>query len=115
MPWILLTIAGLLEVVWASAMKKSHGFAVLTPSVVTVVAMLASVGLLALAMKSLPLGVSYSVWVGIGAVGSTIVGVVWLGERLSPGQVVCLALIAAGIVGLRLLSPASTVISGVNP
>lgn len=115
MPWILLTIAGLLEVVWASAMKKSHGFSVLGPSVVTLVAMLASFALLALAMKSLPLGVSYSVWVGIGAVGSAIVGVVWLGERLSPGQVVCLVLIAVGIVGLRLLAPAASAVPGQTP
>lgn len=104
MPWLFLTIAGLLEIVWASAMKRSEGFTRTGPAVLTIVAMLASFALLALAMKQLPLGVSYAVWVGIGAVGSAIVGVVMLGERLSPLQIGCLALISLGIVGLRLLS-----------
>jgi len=107
MPWILLTLAGLLEIVWATAMKRSDGFSRPVPSAVTVVAMLASFALLAFAMKHLPLSVSYTVWVGIGAVGSCVVGVAWLGERLSIGQVVCLVAIAAGIVGLKLLTPAA--------
>lgn len=105
-PWIYLIIAGLLEVVWATAMKKSEGFSKLGPSVVTIVAMIVSFGLLALAMKQLPLSVSYTVWVGIGAVGSAIMGVVWYGERLNAAQWVCMALIAAGIVGLKVMGSA---------
>lgn len=112
-PWIYLIIAGLLEVVWATAMKKSDGFTKLGPSVVTIVAMIVSFGLLALAMKQLPLSVSYTVWVGIGAVGSAIMGVVWYGERLNAAQWVCMALIAAGIVGLKVLgTPAAKVPNG---
>ena len=103
-PWILLAIAGVLEVVWATGLKKSDGFSKLWPTIVTVVAMLASFYLLAAAMKSLPMGVSYTVWVGIGAVGSIVVGALWLGERISPAQGVCLALIVVGIVGLKLTS-----------
>ncbi len=102
-PWIYLIIAGLLEVVWATAMKRSDGFTKLGPSVVTIVAMIVSFALLALAMKQLPLSVSYTVWVGIGAVGSAIMGVVWYGERLNAAQWVCMVLIAAGIVGLKAL------------
>lgn len=104
MAWVFLGIAGLLEIVWASAMKQSAGFSRLWPSVVTIVAMLASFALLALAMKSLPQSVSYAVWVGIGAVGVAIVGVVRYHERLSAGQWVCLALIAVGIVGMKVLT-----------
>lgn len=107
MPWILLTLAGLLEIVWAAAMKRSAGFSKPVPSLVTVVAMLASFGLLAMAMKHLPLSVSYTVWVGIGAIGSCIVGVLWLNERLSMGQTLCLVAIGAGIIGLKLLTPAT--------
>lgn len=102
-PWIYLIIAGVLEVVWATAMKKSDGFSKLGPSVVTIVAMIVSFALLALAMKSLPLSVSYTVWVGIGAVGSAIMGVVWYGERLNAAQWVCMGLVAVGIVGLKAL------------
>jgi len=106
MPWILLTVAGLLEIVWATAMKRSDGFSKPMPAAVTIIAMLASFALLAFAMKHLPLSVSYTVWVGIGAVGSCIVGVVWMHEKLSPGQILCLVAIAGGIVGLKLLTPA---------
>ncbi|MDX9910288.1 MAG: multidrug efflux SMR transporter [Phycisphaerales bacterium] len=105
MVWAMLIVAGLLEVVWASAMKASHGFTRVGPSVLTIVAMLASFGLLAIAMKHLPLGVAYGVWVGIGAVGAALVGWLVMGERLSPAQGVCIALIAAGILGLKLLTP----------
>lgn len=104
--WIYLVIAGLLEVVWASAMKKTVGFTKLWPSVLTIAAMLVSFGLLAQAMRTLPLSVSYTVWVGIGAVGSAIVGVWLYGERLSVAQWVCVAAIAGGIVGLKAMSPA---------
>ncbi|WP_434288704.1 DMT family transporter [Celeribacter sp. SCSIO 80788] len=103
MAWILLTIAGLLEVVWATAMKSSNGFTVFWPSVVTVVTMLASFGLLSIAMKSLPLGTSYMVWVGIGAVGAFIAGIVLHGEALNLTRVAAAALIVAGM-GLMKLS-----------
>ncbi len=101
LPWVLLTIAGLLEVVWAYWLKQTHGFTRLWPSVITLGAMFASFALLARAMQSLPLGISYTVWVGIGAVGSVAVGALLLGERLSPLQAVCISMIALGIVGLK--------------
>ncbi|ATG49177.1 DMT family transporter [Celeribacter ethanolicus] len=103
MAWILLTIAGLLEVVWATAMKSSNGFTVFWPSVVTIVAMLASFGLLSIAMKSLPLGTSYMVWVGIGAIGAFIAGVVLHGEALNLTRIAAATLIVAGM-GLMKLS-----------
>ena len=108
MVWIMLIAAGLLEVVWAGAMKASHGFTRLGPSVLTIVAMLASFILLAMAMKQLPLGVAYGVWVGIGAIGAALVGWLVLGDRLTPAQGACIALIAVGILGLKLLSPTPT-------
>lgn len=108
MAWILLIVAGLLEVVWATTMKKSEGFTRLWPSVVTIVTMLASFGLLAQAMKSLPLSVSYTVWVGIGAVGTAIIGPVLLGERLSVLQWACVVTIGLGIVGLKLGAPSAS-------
>lgn len=98
-----LTIAGLLEVVWATAMKSSNGFTVFWPSVVTIVAMLASFGLLSIAMKSLPLGTSYMVWVGIGAIGAFIAGVVLHGEALNLTRIAAATLIVAGM-GLMKLS-----------
>jgi quaternary ammonium compound-resistance protein SugE len=106
MAWILLIVAGLLEVVWAIGMKQSQGFTKLWPSVWTILAMLASFGLLAMAMKSLPLGVSYTVWVGIGAVGSVIAGAVIFGERMNMAQYVCVAMIGMGILGLKLTGAA---------
>jgi len=83
MAWIFLGIAGALEVVWAFAMKKSEGFTVLVPSLVTLLAMVASFGLLALAMRSLPLGTAYTIWTGIGALGAFVLGVAVLGEALT--------------------------------
>ena len=80
MAWIMLIVAGLLEVVWAFSLKQSHGFTRLTPSVVTIVAMAASFGLLSLSMRVLPLGTAYTIWTGIGAVGAFAVGIVVLGE-----------------------------------
>ncbi len=104
MAWVLLTIAGLLEVVWASAMKSSNGFTVLGPSVVTIVTMLLSFGLLSIAMKSLPLGTSYMVWVGIGGIGAFIAGVVLHGEALSMMRVLAAALIVTGMGLMKLTS-----------
>lgn len=102
MAWILLTIAGLLEVVWATAMKASNGFTVFWPSVVTVVTMLASFGLLSVAMKSLPLGTSYMTWVGIGAIGAFIAGIVLYGEALSLTRVAAAGLILFGMALMKL-------------
>ena len=106
MPWTLLLIAGLLEVGWAIGLKYTEGFTRLVPSLVTLAAMGGSFFLLAVAMKSLPVGTSYAVWVGVGAVGTAVLGMVLLGEPASAGRLVSLALIIAGIVGLKLSSPA---------
>lgn len=106
MPWTLLLIAGLLEVGWAIGLKYTEGFTRLVPSVLTLAAMGGSFFLLAVAMKSLPVGTSYAVWVGVGAVGTAVLGMVLLGEPASAGRLVSLALIIAGIVGLKLSSPA---------
>ena len=105
MAWFYLFTAGILEIVWAFAMKKSAGFTLLVPSIVTLVGMVASFGLLALAMRSLPLGTAYTVWTGIGAVGAFVLGVLLLGEGLSPGRVLAAALTVAGIAMMKLSSP----------
>lgn len=102
MSWIILVIAGLLEVVWAVGLKYTHGFSRLTPSVITVTAMIVSMALLAWAMKSLPVGTAYAVWTGIGAVGAAITGIVLLGESANPMRLASLALIVLGIIGLKL-------------
>lgn len=106
MAWIVLVVAGLLEVVWAFAMKQSHGFTRLGPSVVTAVAMLLSVGLLAWTMRTLPLGTAYAVWTGVGAVGAFIAGIVLLGESASALRLVAAALIVGGLALMKLASPA---------
>jgi quaternary ammonium compound-resistance protein SugE len=102
MAWVYLLAAGLLEIVWAAAMKQSEGFTRLLPSIVTLVAMIASFGLLAVAMRSLPLGTAYMVWTGIGAVGAFLVGVLFLGEALSPMRAVAALLILSGIVAMKI-------------
>ncbi|EEW2204539.1 quaternary ammonium compound-resistance protein sugE [Escherichia coli p0305293.11] len=102
MSWIILVIAGLLEVVWAVGLKYTHGFSRLTPRVITVTAMIVSMALLAWAMKSLPVGTAYAVWTGIGAVGAAITGIVLLGESANPMRLASLALIVLGIIGLKL-------------
>jgi quaternary ammonium compound-resistance protein SugE len=106
MHWVLLFIAGLLEIVWAVGMKYTEGFTRFWPSVVTVLAMILSLGLLAIAMKSLPVGTAYAVWVGVGAVGTAVVGILVLGEPANAARLVSLTLILAGIVGLKLATPA---------
>lgn len=105
MAWIMLLIAGLLEVVWATGMKYTHGFTRLWPTVGTVGAMIASFVLLSRSLTVLPLGVAYTVWVGIGALGSVLTGYFFLGERLGAAQVVCLGLIGMGVVGLKIWTP----------
>ncbi|QLY63631.1 quaternary ammonium compound efflux SMR transporter SugE [Enterobacter asburiae] len=102
MSWIILFIAGLLEVVWAIGLKYTHGFTRLTPSVITVTAMIVSIVLLSWAMRSLPVGTAYAVWTGIGAVGAAITGILLLGESASLARIASLTLIVAGIVGLKL-------------
>lgn len=106
MAWIILFFAGLLEIVWAYAMKLSDGFSRPVPTAVTIVAMFLSFGLLAAAMKSLPLGTAYTVWTGIGAVGAFIVGVAVLGEAASPTRILAALLIVGGLVLMKLSSPA---------
>ncbi|MGY4831544.1 quaternary ammonium compound efflux SMR transporter SugE [Sphaerotilaceae bacterium SBD11-9] len=104
MAWLLLLVAGLLEIGWAIGLKYTEGFTRLWPSVFTVTSMLASVVLLGIAMKSLPVGTSYAVWVGVGAVGTALLGIVLFGEPATPGRLISLGLILAGIVGLKLAS-----------
>ena len=102
MSWIILFVAGLIEVVWAVGLKYTHGFSRLVPSVITVVAMVVSMAMLSWAMKSLPVGTAYAVWTGIGAVGAAITGILLLGESASPMRIASLALIVMGIIGLKL-------------
>jgi quaternary ammonium compound-resistance protein SugE len=105
MAWILLMLAGLLEVVWAYAMKESHGFTKLWPSVITLVAMIASFALLAISMRTLPLGTAYTVWTGIGAVGAFLVGIMVLNEPANAPRLVAAGLIVAGLVMMKVASP----------
>lgn len=102
MAWIYLFIAGLLEIVWAFSMKASNGFTRLTPSIVTIVAMIASFALLAYAMRFLPLGTAYMVWTGIGAAGAFVVGILFLGESVTPMRVTAACLVLSGIVLMKL-------------
>jgi quaternary ammonium compound-resistance protein SugE len=106
MSWFLLLIAGLLEVAWAAGLKSSDGFTRLWPSVFTAVTALGSFGLLAMAMRQLPLGTAYAVWTGIGAVGAFIFGIVAMGETVSVARIASAALIVLGLVGLKLSSSA---------
>ena len=105
MPWALLFIAGLFEVAWAIGLKYTEGFSKPIPTVLTLAALAASFLLLGLAMKSLPVGTAYAVWVGVGAVGTAILGMVLFNEPASAGRILSLGLIVAGIVGLRLATP----------
>ena len=104
MAWILLFIAGLLEVVWAFSMKQSHGFTRLVPSVITIGTMIASFGLLSVAMRTLPLGTAYTVWTGIGAVGAFLVGIAVLGEQVSVVRILAAVMIVGGLVLMKLSS-----------
>jgi quaternary ammonium compound-resistance protein SugE len=104
--WITLFVAGLFEIGWAIGLKYTEGFTRLWPSVWTAVALVVSMGLLGLAVKYLPVGTAYAVWVGVGAVGTAVLGIVLLGEAATLGRVASIALIVAGIVGLKLATPA---------
>jgi quaternary ammonium compound-resistance protein SugE len=105
MAWVLLLVAGLFEVGWAIGLKYTEGFTKFWPSVLTLSAMMASVVLLAIAMKSLPVGTSYAVWVGVGAVGTALLGIILFGESAHMGRLVSLGLIVVGIVGLKWFTP----------
>lgn len=105
MQWFILIVAGLFEIGWAIGLKYTEGFTRLWPTVGTVLAMLISLALLGIAMKSLPVGTAYAVWVGVGAVGTAILGIVLLGEAANTGRLVSLALIVTGIIGLKLATP----------
>jgi quaternary ammonium compound-resistance protein SugE len=101
MAWFILVIAGLFEVGWAIGLKYTDGFSKLWPTVGTVLAMIISIGLLGLAMKTLPVGTAYAIWVGVGAIGTVILGMILFGEPATPLRIGSLVLIVAGIVGLK--------------
>jgi quaternary ammonium compound-resistance protein SugE len=104
--WLILTIAGLFEVVWAVSMKQSASFTRLCPTIVTMAAALASFGLLSWSMRSLPLGTAYMVWTGIGAVGAFVVGIAFLGEAANALRLIAALLIVSGLLLMKLSSPA---------
>jgi quaternary ammonium compound-resistance protein SugE len=104
MAWILLFIAGLLEVGWAVGLKYTEGFTRLVPSVLTLICMAGSMGVLGLALKTLPMGTAYAVWTGIGAVGTAILGIVLFGDPAGVARIACIGLIVTGIVGLKVAS-----------
>ena len=106
MAWAILIFAGLFEMGWAIGLKYTEGFTRLWPTAWTVLAMVISLWLLGIAMNTLPVGTAYSVWVGIGAIGTVILGIVLLGEPANPGRLISVAFIVAGIVGLKLATPA---------
>ena len=102
MNWVILGVAGLFEVGWAIGLKYTAGFTRLWPTVGTVLAMIVSLGLLGIAMKALPVGTAYSIWVGVGAIGTVVLGIVLLGEPANAARIISVALILAGIIGLKL-------------
>lgn len=104
MAWIILFVAGLLETGWAIGLKYTEGFTKPVPSVLTLVTMAASVVLLSLALRTLPVGTGYAVWTGIGAVGTALLGIVLFGEPASAARLACIGLIVAGIAGLKFVS-----------
>jgi quaternary ammonium compound-resistance protein SugE len=106
MAWIILVVAGLTEIGWAIGLKYTEGFTRLWPSVFTGVSMVLSIVLLGLALKTLPLGTAYAIWTGIGTVGTAILGIYLFGESATVLRLVCIGLIVAGIVGLKLVTPA---------
>lgn len=112
MSWLLLGVAGLLEIVWAIGLKYTEGFTRLVPSLVTIGAMSISFYLLSLSLRTLPVGTAYAVWVGIGAVGTATVGILLFGESATPLKLVSMVLVIGGIVGLKLSSAAS--LGGMN-
>jgi len=105
MAWICLVIAGILEIIWAYAMKQSHGFTQPVPTAVMVVAMIGSFGFLSVSMKTLPLGTAYTIWTGIGAVGAFLVGISVLGETVSLPRIAAAVLIVSGLILMKVSSP----------
>jgi quaternary ammonium compound-resistance protein SugE len=101
MPWLLLLIAAILEIVWAVGLKYAAGFTRLVPSAIVVAAMIGSMGLLAVAARALPIGTAYAVWTGIGAAGTAVCGIVLFHENASAARIACIALIVIGVVGLK--------------
>ena len=106
MAWLILLIAGLFETVWAVGLKYTEGFTRLWPSVITAAGMVISLYLLSIALKQLPIGTAYAVWTGIGAVGTALIGIFFLGEPKDIARILSILLIVAGIVGLKIFSPA---------
>ena len=106
MAWVYLVAAGILEIVWAYAMKQSHGFTRLVPTAIMHVTMIGSFGLLSISMRTLPLGVAYTIWTGIGAVGAFVVGVTILGEAATPARILAALLIVSGLVLMKLSTSA---------
>ncbi|HSA83223.1 MAG TPA: quaternary ammonium compound efflux SMR transporter SugE [Geminicoccaceae bacterium] len=105
MAWIVLTLAGLFEIGWAVGLKYTAGFTRLWPTLWTAASMVVSVVLLGVAMNSLPLGTAYAVWTGIGTIGTALLGILLLGESAGALRLACIALIASGIIGLKLVTP----------
>lgn len=104
MSWVYLFVAGLFEIGWAIGLKYTNGFTRLVPTLLTAVSMVISLGLLGLALKTLPVGTAYAIWTGVGAVGTAILGIYLLGDPATVGRIACIGLIVAGIVGLKLVS-----------
>jgi len=105
MAWVLLVLAGLFEMAWAIGLKYTEGFTRLWPTVGTVAAMIVSIVLLGLAVKTLPMGTAYAIWTGIGAAGTVVLGIMLLGEPASAARLACVGMILAGVVGLKLVTP----------
>lgn len=105
MAWLILLLAGLSEIGWAVGLKYTEGFTRLVPSALTITSMIVSLGLLGLALKTLPLGTAYAVWTGIGTIGTAMLGIMLFGESANPMRLVCIGLIVAGIIGLKMVSP----------
>jgi quaternary ammonium compound-resistance protein SugE len=105
MAWLLLFVAGLLEIGWAVGLKYTAGFTRALPTLLTVISMAASLGLLGLSLRTLPLGTAYAIWTGVGTVGTAILGMVLFGDEASMSRVACIGLIVAGITGLKLVTP----------
>lgn len=101
MEWLYVIVAGILEIVWAVSLKYTEGFTCLWPSVLTGVAMLGSIFLLEESLKSIPIGTAYAVWTGIGAAGTAVIGILYLGEAKDLGRILCILLIILGVIGLK--------------
>lgn len=105
MAWLVLVAAGLLEIAWAIGLKYTDGFTRVGPTIVTASAMVASLVLLGLAVRTLPIGTAYAVWTGIGTLGTVLLGIALFGESIEPARMLCIAMIVIGIVGLKVLTP----------